>query len=135
MLYSIGFVTMVGASLGWLFYLLAPQLLHLYTKDPQVIGYGIIRMSVICTTYFLCGIMDVMVGVLRGLGKSIMPMIVSLCGACGFRIIWIMTVFKLHHTLFVLYVSYPISWFLTAATHILCYAVVKSRRFPAKLAA
>lgn len=127
MLYSVGFVTLVGVSLGCIFYLAAPQLLRLYTKDPQVIEYGIIRMSVICTTYFLCGVMDVMVGVLRGLGKSILPMIVSLCGACGFRIIWIMTVFKLNHTLFTLYISYPISWFLTAATHIVCYIIVKKQ--------
>ena len=127
MIYSISFVTLVGLSLGWLFYLMSPVLLKLYTDDPTVIEYGKIRMSVICTTYFLCGVMDAMVGMLRGLGKSIMPMIVSLCGACLFRIIWILTVFKAYHSIFILYISYPISWLITASVHMLCFVVIKKK--------
>jgi len=71
--------------------------------------------------------MDVMVGSLRGLGYSIMPMIVSLTGACGFRVLWIFTIFAADHTLDTLYISYPISWVLTAAVHIICYIVVKRK--------
>lgn len=127
MLYSIGFVTLVGVGLGGIFYLLGSKLLRFYTDDPHVADYGLIRMKYICIPYFLCGVMDTMVGMLRGLGKSILPMIVSLCGACGFRIVWILTVFASHHTLDALYVSYPISWFLTAVTHIICYIVIKKK--------
>ena len=71
--------------------------------------------------------MDTMVGNLRGLGYSIMPMIVSLAGACGLRIIWIFTVFQWHHDLRTLYISYPVSWAVTALAHILCYIIVKKR--------
>lgn len=132
MFYNVGFVTLVGTSLGFIFYLLGPVLLSFYTDDPVVISYGLKRMSVICTTYALCGIMDTMVGMLRGLGKSILPMIVSLCGACGFRILWILTVFAQNHDLIVLYASYPISWFITASIHMYCYFRI-IRQYPASL--
>ena len=67
--------------------------------------------------------MDVMGGLMRGLGYSITPMIVSLVGACGFRIFWIYTFFAWNPTLSCLYTSYPISWVLTAAAHTVCFAV------------
>ena len=98
-----------------------PMLLHIYSEDPEVIAYGLRRMSIICTTYFLCGIMDTMVGSLRGMGYSILPTIVSLTGACGLRVIWIFTIFAMERTLFVLYLSYPVSWAVTAIAHIICY--------------
>ena len=95
--------------------------------SQEVIEYGIIRMSIICITYFTCGIMDVMVGSLRGMGYSIMPMIVSLTGACGLRVLWIFTIFRMDPTLRCLYISYPVSWVITAAVHIICYIVVKRK--------
>ena len=79
-------------------------------------------------TYFLCGLMDVMVGELRGVGYLIMPMIVSLTGACLLRIVWILTVFAQAHDLTVLYMSYPVSWFVTFAIHFLCYMLVARKR-------
>ena len=97
-------------------------------SDPGVIADGMIRMSIILPTYFLCGLMDVMVGQLRGLGYSIMPMIVSLTGACLLRIVWILTVFAQEHTLTILYLSYPVSWFVTFAIHFLCYMIVARKR-------
>lgn len=121
------FVTVVGGSLGVLFYVFATPLLSIYSSDTQVISYGIIRMSFICLPYFLCGLMDTMVGSLRGLGYSVMPMIVSLVGACVFRIIWIKTVFQMQHTLDVLYISYPISWLATFVIHFLCFVIVRRR--------
>lgn len=122
-----GCVIVVGVLMGTGVYLAGGTLLKLYSPDPEVIQYGMLRLSYICTTYALCGMMDVMVGSLRGMGYSIMPMLVSLTGACLFRIVWIMTIFKAHHSLEILYVSYPISWGLTFAAHLLCFLVVYGR--------
>lgn len=129
LLVCLGVVSMVGAGLGIGAYLIGQPLLSLYTTSEEVIQYGLMRMSIICTFYLLCGIMDVFVGSLRGLGYSIMPMLVSLSGACLFRVIWIFTVFQTYHTLFALYISYPISWLLTAGTHLICYLVVRRKLF------
>ncbi len=103
------------------------QLLGIYSNSPDDIAAGVIRMSIICPTYFLCGMMDVMVGMMRGIGCSVVPMIVSLCGACGFRIVWIYTAFAANHTQNCLYMSYPLSWFLTFSVHLICYFIVKKR--------
>lgn len=118
--YCLGIVTVIGIVLGQGAYRLGNILLSIYSSDPEVISYGLVRLSLVCATYFLCGIMDVCCGTMRGLGYSITPMLVSLTGACAFRVIWIMTIFKAEHTLFSLYVSYPISWLLTFAAHIIC---------------
>ncbi len=82
-------------------------------------------------TYFLCGLMDCMVGSLRGLGYSVLPMIVSLTGACGFRVFWIFTIFASCRTLEVLYLSYPVSWIITASAHMFTYYKIR-KRFPKK---
>ncbi|MBS7219451.1 MAG: MATE family efflux transporter, partial [Oscillospiraceae bacterium] len=79
--------------------------------------------------YALCGIMDTMVGSLRGLGYSIGPMIVSLIGACGLRIVWIFTIFQIDRTPENLYISYPISWLVTGAVHILFFLYVRKKAF------
>lgn len=119
----IAVVSVVGLAVGILALLLGRQLLGIYSSDPNVIEKGLIRMRVICITYFTCGIMDTFVGILRGMGYSVIPMIVSLAGACGFRILWIYTVFAWRHELRVLYLSYPISWVLTAVMHLITYLV------------
>ena len=119
--------TFVGLSMGWAAYLAGKPLLHIYSSDGEVIRYGIMRLSVICTTYCLCGIMDVFVGALRGMGYSFMPMVVSLLGACGLRILWIFTIFQWHRSLLNLYISYPVSWFITGGVHALCYLGVKKK--------
>ena len=120
----IGLVIIVGLGLGSLAKLFAEPLLSLYGTTGEEVSYGILRMNYICTLYFLCGIMDVLVGLLRGMGYAIMPMIVSLSGACLFRIIWIMTVFDHFKTLDSLYVSYPVSWTVTALIHTVCLLYV-----------
>ena len=123
-------VSITGLSMGLTTVYLGQTLLGIYSSDPQVIQYGLTRMQIICLTYFTCGLMDVMVGSLRGLGYSIMPMIVSLLGACGLRILWIFTIFVWHRSLFTLYISYPISWVITFSVHILCYFIVRRKIIP-----
>ncbi len=113
-------VTLVGLIMGGIFLLFGKALLGIYTPDANAIKYGLIRMQIIFSTYFTCGIMDVLVGCLRGLGRSILPMIVSLLGACGLRVLWILTVFKVSRSLETIYISYPISWVLTASVHLIC---------------
>ena len=122
-------VTVVGLVMGGGFVLAGHQLLQIYSSDPEVIRYGFLRLSMICGTYFLCGWMDVLVGSMRGMGYSIIPMLVSLTGACGLRILWLFTVFRWEHTLFVLYLSYPVSWFITAAVHFICFCYIR-KKFP-----
>ena len=125
----LGVVTGVGIALGAGAVLGGRSLLHIYSSDPEVIRYGMLRMTIICSTYFLCGIMDCMVGSLRGMGYSVVPMFVSLAGACGFRVIWVFTVFAAYRSLDVLYISYPVSWAITAAAHMLTFRKIR-RRYP-----
>ena len=122
-------VTVTGVSMGTVGIILGHQLLGIYTNDAEAIAFGLRRMAVIFSTYFLCGTMDVVVGSLRGMGFSIMPMIVSLLGACGFRIVWILTVFANNPTPEILFYSYPISWAITTLVHILCYNFVAKPKF------
>ena len=122
-------VLAVGAGLSLLAYVLSSWLLSIYSTDPDVIAAGMIRLSVFGLTYYLCGMMDVMSGVMRGMGATIVPMIVSVVGACGFRIFWIYAILPLHSTLLMLYIGYPVSWILTGVAHFICYLRV-IRRFP-----
>lgn len=124
-------VTVTGCVLGGLAVLFGRELLSLYSAKDVVIEQGLARLKMICSCYALCGIMDVMVGALRGLGYSVMPMIVSLLGACGLRLLWIFTVFQIpeYHTTQVLYFSYPMSWIITITVHVICFLVVR-RKFP-----
>lgn len=117
-------VTVVGGVLSVAVYLFDSQLLSLYISadDPHrnnVIDYGSLRLMIVGLPYFLCGLMEVGCGALRGLGKSWSPLIISTMGACGFRILWIYTVFSQpeYHTLECLYLSWPISWLLTLLAH------------------
>ena len=122
-------VSIIGLVLGVGTYLLGHPLLSLYTTSEKVIEFGLVRLSIISTMYLLCGIMDVFVGSLRGLGYSITPMLVSLSGACLFRIFWIFTIFQMYHTTFSLYISYPISWILTACIHAMCYLWIRKKGY------
>ena len=124
----LGTVTVIGLGMGLLMYRFGTPLMSLYNSDPEVISNGMIRMAIIMPTYFLCGLMDVMVGQMRGIGYSITPMIVSLTGACLLRIVWIMTIFAADRTLYTLYISYPISWGVTFAIHFICYCILSPRK-------
>ena len=125
-------VTVVGLLLGNGAYLFGEQLLGIYTSDPQVVQFGLNRLAVVSATYFLCGIMDVLVGSIRGLGYAVMPMIVSLTGACAFRVFWVLTIFPMYRTQASLYVSYPISWILTASAHLICFLIVRKKTLAKK---
>lgn len=116
-------VIVVGIILGNAVYLFGSPLLRIYSSSEDVIRAGLLRLSIISTTYVLCGMMDVMVGALRGIGYSIMPMIVSLIGACGLRLLWLATIFQIDrfHTITVIYLSYPISWLITFLIHVICF--------------
>ena len=123
-------VACIGLLLGNGAHFFGRELLSIYSGEAEVVSYGMARLNVVAVTYFLCGMMDVVAGSVRGMGYSVMPMLVSLAGACLFRIIWIFTIFQWQHTLFSLYVSYPISWALTICAHLVCYFVVRRRVFP-----
>lgn len=123
----LGCVTVVGLVLGTLMYALGPQLLSIYITDSQeAIAYGMLRLSYICLPYFLCGLMDVTTGALRGLGASFVPMLICVLGVCGIRIGWIFTVFRMEqfHTPQCLYISYAISWAVTALCQLVAFLVV-----------
>lgn len=129
LLSGIACVTVTGAVLGGLEVIFGNRLLYIYTSNPDVVAAGQIRLLYICTLYFTCGLMDVMVGAMRGLGYSVMPMIVSLAGVCGVRLIWIATVFTMpeYHMVESVYVAYPISWIVTFLIHFACYLAVRKK--------
>lgn len=108
-------IFVIGAVLGAVFLLFGPQLLSIYTTSPEVINAGMSRLWVIFTTYYLCGMMDSMANSIRGIGHSLLPVVMTLIGACLFRILWLCTIFQLpdFHTPFTIFISYPISWALT----------------------
>lgn len=122
-------VFVIGLVLGNALYIFGEPVLGLYSDNAQVIGAGLKRLSIICTTYAICGLMDCIVGVLRGFGYSVMPMLVSLLGACGFRMAWIFVLFQIErfHTIETVYYAYPISWTLTVTVHMICFFVVRKR--------
>lgn len=123
-------VTAVGIILGFSFWGLGRYLARCYSPDKEVIDYCMVRMRIIMPTYFLCGIMDVMMGMLRGMGYSTLPTINSFLGACMLRIVWVYTIFAADHSLPMLYISYPISWVITAIAHMVMFAIIfkKCRR-------
>ena len=126
-------VSVVGLVLGIGMYLLGAPLLGIYSpgKD-EIISYGLLRLKYICVPYFLCGVMDVLSGLLRGMGYSFSSMIITLTCVCGFRILWIYTVFAMpaYHNMTTLYLSYPISWALCCIVQggLLLFAYIKMMR-------
>ncbi|MBP3315708.1 MAG: MATE family efflux transporter [Clostridia bacterium] len=118
--YSALIVTAIGVGCGAILLLFRYPLIHLYVQSDEAVAAAMMRFTIIIPTYFLCGLMDVFCGGLRALDRSVTAMIISLCGACGFRILWIMTVFKVYNdSPLSVYISYPISWALTAGCHLL----------------
>jgi len=104
------------------------QLLGIYITDsPEAIGHGMLRLYAVASLYFLCGMMDVSTGALRGMGASVTPMIICLLGACGFRILWVATVFRAYPTPRWLFACYPISWTITLICQMAAFFVVYRR--------
>ncbi len=125
-------VAAIGLVLGNGAYLLGNQLLGIYSGDAQVIAYGLQRLSICCASYFLCGVMDVLAGSIRGLGYSIGPMLITFTGICLFRVVWVFTAFPWHPSLFTIYISYPISWLVTIVANLTCYLVARRHAFHPK---
>ena len=127
-------VTVTGLVLGTVVNLLGRPLLSLYLTDASQLTYdaGLERMRMVVTLYFLCGIMDTMTGTLRGLGVSISPMLITVLGVCGSRLLWIFTAFQLpeFHSMTWLMVTYPVSWFLTFLAEVVCFLIVWKRIRP-----
>ena len=118
-----------GLVLGMLSCVFGTQLLSLFSADPAVIAAGMERQVIVCAPYFLCGMMDVMTGALRGIGYSLLPMIVSILGACAFRLFWVFTIFAAYPTLPCLMLSYPVSWLLTFSVLLVIFLVLWNRSF------
>ncbi|MBO6231355.1 MAG: MATE family efflux transporter [Ruminiclostridium sp.] len=118
-----------GIVLGNLAYLFGVPLLGIYDPRPEVIDAGLIRMSLVCTMYCTCGLMDCIVGSIRGMEYAVTPTVVSLLGACGLRILWIFTGFQTEqfHSEFWLFMSYPASWIITFLAHLVCYCIMRGR--------
>ena len=114
---SVLLVSIVQFSIGFIFILFADILLGIMANDPEVLEYAKIRLSIMSITYFICGIMECFSYSMRALGKSVTAMIISLIGACGFRILWVKTIFLLNPTRAMLYFAWPISWGLTVCMY------------------
>ena len=114
-----------AGTLGTIFYVFGSEILQIYTKDPEVIKAGMEIISITTIPYFLCGIMDLFPGAMRGMGRSGVPMILSIIGTVGTRIVWIYGIFPLHRSLFVLFISYPGSWLITIAMQVICFFIVR----------
>ena len=118
---SVLLVTVIGLVIGGGIILFSAQLCGLITDDPEIIRIAQNRLYILASTYFTCGIMDVLSNFMRGLGKSTTAMIVSLSGSCLFRIIWLKTVYLLNPTIEMVYIVYPISWVLTIGVYMIMY--------------
>jgi Na+-driven multidrug efflux pump len=120
-------VFVIGFTLGNLVSIFREPLVGLYSQEAAVVKHGMARISVISSVHFFCGMMDVMVGVLRGMGYAIVPMGLSIAGVCGFRILWIQTVFRKIGTIQSLYLSYPVTWGTTFLAQLICFMILYRR--------
>ena len=126
-----GYVILFGFVSGFLVWLFGEPLLSIYITDShEAIVSGLIRFNFVALPYFLCGMMDVSTGALRGLGSSFVPMLISVLGVCGIRIAWIYTIFQIpqYHTPECLYFSYPLTWTITIVCQIIALNIVYKRK-------
>lgn len=119
----VGFTVVIAAICCAFLLTFGTQVLGIFSTDPAVIEMGLIRMKLFAVTYVLNSLLDVTTGQMRGLGKSVTPMIVTMAGVCGLRILWVYTVFQAYRSMEVLYLSYPVSWAVTGAVLLVMYAV------------
>lgn len=117
----------VAGVLGGGAYLFGAQIMRIYTQDPEVIACGLEILAITTVPYFLCGIMDLFPGSLRGMGYSAVPMILSVIGTVGTRIFWIFVAFPQHRSLYFLFISYPDSWAATIVMQVICFYFVRKR--------
>jgi putative MATE family efflux protein len=117
----------VSVVIGGGSYLLGHQILGIYTRQEDVIQCGMEILSISTIPYFLCGLMDMIPGSMRGVGYSAVPMILSIIGTVGTRLVWIYGVFPEHRSLYVLFMSYPVSWGLTIVMQAICLVFVRRK--------
>lgn len=122
---SIGISLILGGGA----YLFGTELLQIYTSDPEVIQCGMEILLYTTVTYFLCGLMDLFPGALRGIGHSAVPMILSVIGTVGTRIVWIFWIFPAHRSLDILFISYPASWIITILLQVICFWFVRKKMY------
>ena len=127
LLECLGLTVMVALVLGGGSYLFGAELMHIYTKSTKVVECGVDIMLYTTVTYFLCGIMDLLPGALQGMGHSTVPMILSVIGTVGTRIVWIYAIFPYHRSLDFLFISYPVSWLLTIVMQVICFYFVRKK--------
>ena len=120
---SAGFAMVLGVG-AWV---LGSQVLRISTTDADVIQCGLEILSITTVPYFLCGIMDLFPGAMRGMGYSAVPMVLSIIGTVGTRILWIYGFFPQHRSLHFLFISYPGSWIATIAMQAVCFFFVRKR--------
>ena len=126
----VGYVSAIGLVLGNLAYFFGEPLAGIYAPgEPEVVAQAIVRMGFIACPYLFCGIMDTMTGVLRGIGYSVIPMVVSLVGVCGLRLLWVATVFPLYRSPATLYFSYPVTWSVTGGVLIIFFLCIRKRAY------
>jgi Na+-driven multidrug efflux pump len=129
-LYCVSFSALTGLIFGNLVYLIAPQLIGIYSPgEAAVLEAGLLRLGIIARFYAIAGIMDSMVGVLRGIGHSVVPMVVSVIGSCALRLVWVATVFQWYPTQEVLFASYPITWAITGFTHLFIFLLIRKKAY------
>ena len=117
----------IAFTLGFGAWAFGSRLLSIYTSEPDVIACGLEILAYTTVPYFLCGIMDLFPGALRGMGRSAVPMILSVIGTVGTRIFWIYLVFPAHRSLEVLFISYPASWAVTILLQVICFLLVRKQ--------
>ena len=122
------FTTITWIVLGGAMMLFGKPLLGIYTADPEVIRLGVIKLNIMMVFYVSGGVMIVLPGVMRGMGYSMTPMLVTLIGGCLLRIVWLYTFFAWFPTMEVLYICYPITWTLASIGHIASYMLVRKRK-------
>lgn len=113
----------IAAIFGVALLAFGPQILTVFSTDSEVIEMGLIRLKLFAVTYIINSVLDVTTGQMRGLGKSVIPMIVTMVGVCGLRVLWVFTVFPQYRSMFTLYLSYPVSWLATGIVLVTMYAV------------
>lgn len=117
----------VAVVLGCICYGFGPEILQIYTEDAEVIECGMEILAYTTITYFLCGWMDLFPGALRGMGYSAVPMVLSVIGTVGTRVVWIFGIFPYHRSLAILFISYPASWIITIILQVVCFYFVRRR--------
>lgn len=127
LLYCLILETVVGLSLGSVVYFFSGRLLGIYTTEAASVAAGTEILSLTTLTYFLCGYMDCIPGSLRGMGYSSVPMVLSIIGTVGVRIIWIYGLFPHHRELKFLFISYPVSWIVTVLLQATCFIVIQRK--------